>query len=139
MSLTGNWKGFYEYGYGYGLKQFGQRVAINLQVTDEDGAISGTCEEEKSDIAVDLVSTVQGFYEDRILSFVKTYPKRPNLSEENEIIITDGTLEVEHIGQISEDNNTLFGRWSIYDQFTDEDGKTYEYATDGIWLLERTK
>ena len=37
MNLTGKWQGFYEYGSGYDLPYFGQRVNIIASITDVNG------------------------------------------------------------------------------------------------------
>ena len=58
-------------------------------------------------------------------------------SEQNEIVYNEGTQEVEHVGEITDDSEKLFGKWTIYNQFIGEDDRAYEYATEGIWFLER--
>ena len=56
MNLTGNWQGFYEYGLGYELPFFGQRVKINAMITDVNGSFTGEIEEEISEFSVHLKS-----------------------------------------------------------------------------------
>ena len=46
MNLSGNWQGFYEYGSGYELPYFGQRVNIKACITDVNGSFTGEIEED---------------------------------------------------------------------------------------------
>lgn len=129
MDLSGNWQGFYEYGLGYELPFFGQRVKIKAAITDVNGSFTGEIEEDNSEFSVQLKSSIKGFVEDDFISFVKKY-SNPN-SEENDL------LEVEYEGFIDEENQSIYGSWLIKEVMTDENLGTFDYTTEGIWLLSR--
>ena len=137
MNLTGNWQGFYEYGLGYELPFFGQRVKINAMITDVNGSFTGEIEEEISEFSVQLKSSIKGFSEKDFISFVKKYSKNPILDNSSKIIYENGHLEIEHEGFIDEENQSIYGKWMIIEIMTEENLGTFEYTTEGIWFLSR--
>lgn len=137
MNLTGNWQGFYEYGSGYDLPYFGQRVHIKASITDVNGSFTGEIVEDGSVFSVKLEATIKGFIEDGFISFVKKYPKRPIIVEySTRINYESGSLEIEHEGIVDEQNNSIYGNWFIIETITDEFG-AFENTSQGIWLLTK--
>ena len=137
MNLTGNWQGFYEYGSGYELPYFGQRVNIKASITDLNGSFTGEIEEDGSVFSVKLEATIQGFIEDGFISFVKKYSKKPIIIEHSTTInYESGSLEIEHEGIVDAQNNSIYGNWFIIETITDEFG-TFENSSQGIWLLTK--
>jgi hypothetical protein len=137
MNLTGNWQGFYEYGLGYELPFFGQRVKINAMITDVNGSFTGEIEEEISEFSVHLKSALKGFTENDFISFVKNYSQKPEIDNSSKIIYENGHLEIEHEGFIDEENQSIYGKWMIRELMTEENLGTFEYTTEGIWFLSR--
>ena len=135
MNLIDNWKGFYEYGEGYPLPQFGKRVSISVNLQGNNDSFIGKVIESNSEYSVPLEGTIKGFSENDFISFVKKYPKYPRLKDfgGSEIVMESGQLEIEHHGFIDSEFDSLYGSWSISEDGTDE---TTVY---GIWLLERVK
>ena len=133
MNLSGNWQGFYEYGSGYELPYFGQRVLIKASITDINGCFTGKIEEDDSVFSTKLNATIKGFVEDGFISFVKQYQKYPIISDDYSSIITyeDKTLEIEYEGILDENNNSIYGNWYIMTVKNDE------IASQGIWLLTK--
>ena len=137
MNLTGKWQGFYEYGSGYDLPYFGQRVNIIASITDVNGSFTGEIEEDGSVFSVKLEATIQGFIEDGFISFVKKNPKTPIIVEHSTTInYESGSLEIEHEGIVDAQNNSIYGNWFIIETITDEFG-TFENSSQGIWLLTK--
>ena len=137
MNLTGNWQGFYEYGSGYDLPYFGQRVNIKASITDVNGSFTGKIDEDGSVFSAKLEATMKGFIENGFISFIKKYPKRPIIVKHSTTInYESGSLEIEHEGIVDEQNNSIYGNWYIIETITDEYG-TFENATQGIWLLNK--
>lgn len=137
MNLTGKWQGFYEYGLGYELPFFGQRVKIKTIITDVNGSFTGEIEEELSEFSVQLKSSIKGFTENDFISFVKKYSQKPVLDNSSKIIYENSHLEIEHEGFIDEENQSIYGKWLIREIMSDENLGTFEYTTEGIWLLSR--
>lgn len=128
MDLSGNWQGFYEYGLGYELPFFGQRVSFKTTINDINGSFTGEIEEDNSEFSVQHKSSIKGFVEDDFISFVKKYSD----SNSKEIDL----LEVEYEGFIDEENQSIYGKWLIREVLTNNLG-TFDYTTEGIWLLSR--
>jgi hypothetical protein len=132
MNLSGNWQGFYEYGSGYELPYFGQRVNIKASITDLNGSFTGEIEEDGSIFSVKLEATIKGFIEDGFISFVKQYPKYPIISDDyTNIIYENNILEIEYEGIMDENNNSIYGNWYIMDKTNNE------ISSQGIWLLTK--
>ena len=133
MNLTGKWQGFYEYGSGYDLPYFGQRVNIIASITDVNGSFTGEIKEDDSEFSTKLNANSKGFVEDGFISFVKQYPKYPIISDDYSSIITyeNKTLEIEHEGILDDNNNSIYGNWYIMTENNDE------IASQGIWLLTK--
>ena len=137
MNLTGNWQGFYEYGSGYDLPHFGQRVNIKASIIDINGSFTGEIKEDSSVFSTKLEATIKGFVEADFISFVKKYSKRPIIVEHSATIkYEEGSLEIEHEGFVYVQNNSIYGNWLIIETITDEFG-TFENSTQGIWLLTK--
>ncbi|WP_264549702.1 hypothetical protein [Flavobacterium sp. N2820] len=137
MNLSGNWQDFYEYGSGYELPYFGQRVHIKASITDVNGSFTGEIVEDGSVFSVKLEATIKGFIEDGFISFVKKYPKKPIIVEHSTTInYESGSLEIEHEGIVDAQNNSIYGNWFIIEIITDELG-TFENTSQGIWLLTK--
>ena len=137
MNLSGNWQGFYEYGSGYELPYFGQRVHIKAFITDANGSFTGEIVEDGSVFSVKLEATIKGFIEDGFISFVKKYPKRPIIVEHSTTInYENGSLEIEHEGIVDAKNNSIYGNWFIIETTSDEFG-TFVNTSQGIWLLTK--
>lgn len=135
MNLIDNWQGYYEYGEGYRLPQFGKRVKITVTLQGSNDNFIGKVKEEASENAVPLEATIKGFTQDDFISFVKTYPKAPRLKEfgNTDLVMERGRLEIEHNGYIDTEFDALYGTWCIVE-------KNYDaIPAYGSWLLKRVK
>ncbi len=140
MNLIDNWKGYYEYGEGYTLPQFGKRITLFVNLQGNNDNFIGTTKEESSEFSIPLEAKIKGFSENEFISFVKKYPKNPQLKElgSTDIIMKNGALEIEHNGYIDSNFDSMYGSWSITENMLLNDG--YEEITSyGIWMLKRVK
>ena len=140
MKLEGQWEGYYEYGAGYTLPHFGQRVKMTAFIEGNSDSFTGTIEEEQSDFSVNYPSTIKGFCEEDFISFVKTYPVYPVLDVEGQtsLIKEEGNLEVHYEGFLDFENKALYGTWTIVELFSAENGEHFESVCEGIWMLRST-
>jgi hypothetical protein len=138
MKLKGQWEGYYEYGAGYTLPYFGQRVKMTVSFEGTNDRFKGSIEEEETEFSVPHPATIQGFCEEDYISFVKTYPVHPFIEEDGESVKIDknDNLEVDYQGYIDEENKALYGSWTIGQLFTDENGQLQESICEGIWMLK---
>ena len=140
MSLKGNWEGYYEYGEGYILPYFGERVKIEVELYGDESSFTGLVTEEDSKFSVPLQGEIKGFLENELVSFIKTYDGNPTIREDqhNSLVIEKGTLEIEHQGYYDEKNQSMYGSWIFEQQQEDEEGK-YDAVMTGTWLLKKMK
>ena len=72
MKMKGDWLGFYEYGEGYLLPYFGERVNYRLSLIDTEEGFEGTCIEDDSKFSIKEISKISGFVEEGMISFANT-------------------------------------------------------------------
>lgn len=136
-SLKGIWIGYYEYGIGYELPYFGQRVKYQIEITFDDENIIGTASEEKSEFSVDSDAIIKGYIEDDLIFFVKTYPVKSIINENNKVESSKGEQFVNHTGYLDRDKKTMYGLWTIEQNYLDLDYPNEMDQVEGIWLLEK--
>ncbi|MEM6802393.1 MAG: hypothetical protein AAF696_13375 [Bacteroidota bacterium] len=139
MEIQGKWEGYYEYGLGYSLPHFGERIKMQLSIRGDAEEFEGEIEEEPSEFSVPHTSTLTGFCEESFISFVKTYPISPSIDEEEatDLVEEKGKLEVVYEGALDEKNKAMYGNWTIIESLKDERGMLHEFAIGGIWLLRK--
>jgi hypothetical protein len=137
QELSGKWVGYYEYGLGYDLPYFGQRVKYQIEVTFEDDNIIGTASEEKSEYSVDSKATIKGYIEDDLISFVKTYPIKSTIQEDHTIQNSKGEQFVNHTGILDQDKMVMYGLWTIEIHTIEKDEFYEPNQCEGIWLIEK--
>lgn len=139
MKLEGIWEGYYEYGAGYPLPHFGERVKISVTFKGDNEDFIGVVSEEESEFSVPYKATLQGFCEEHIISFVKTYPVFPRIEEDGstKMIYEERELDITHQGFIDSVFCSIYGSWQVEDIYVDEKGKKHDFVCDGIWLLKR--
>ena len=139
MNIIGKWKGYYEYGEGYFLPQFGERVKFTITFNGTNDDFTGFIEEEESKNSVPLKSTINGFCKENLISFIKKYPQLHRFKEEGSIetIIENKESEIEYEGFIDKNNKAIYGSWFISEMIKDQYG-TFESVSRGIWLIKQT-
>lgn len=138
-AIEGTWKGYYEYGEGYLLPYFGQRVSFEITIDGDDHSFTGTTREEPSEYSVPSQASVKGFIDNNLVSFIKTYPINPIIDEHNQTIqIEAGQLNIEHLGIIDHAQQCMYGSWQIEDKFVNEEGQQDINYVGGIWLVRKT-
>ena len=140
MDLSGAWKGYYEYGEGYYLPYFGERVKIEVVLSQSTNKIKGTSNELESSFSVPLKGTINGVVKDDIISFEKVYPVKPVISNDSKkkVEFKKGELVIIHEGVIDSEFNSIYGYWYIKEILKDDIGE-YESILNGIWLLRKQK
>lgn len=144
MKISGTYEGFYEYGIGYILPEFGQRVKMRVHLTEENGKLSGTVNEEESEISVHHPAIIEGEVRENGIFFIKRYTVETINVEE--VLDSDSSNQasldpIDHAGYIDELHNCLYGDWLIEAYLENEDGtkQTEPYYFRGIWFLSRIK
>ncbi|MDT7832897.1 hypothetical protein RQM59_10935 [Flavobacteriaceae bacterium S356] len=139
MDVKGKWTGYYQYGVGYNLPFFAERVKIDVTlVTDSLGNIQGTMTERHDSYAVPLESSIKGFIDFELISFIKSYDASPEIKEDySGIEIGKGSLNVDYSGLVDQKNGALYGEWVIEEKFVNNDGQNDIEFFTGIWMLKR--
>lgn len=129
MILTGKWIGYYEYGYGFQLPEFGSKVEISVVVEGDSDKFSGTMTENSKQLGTGQISTIQGFIDNGIVSFVNRYSE--NMKNSDQMHVPES---VNYIGQI--ENDVMYGIWEMPLEI-EENGNLFDIAVSGLWLLKR--
>jgi hypothetical protein len=136
MNILGKWEGYYQYGEGYVLPQFGERVQFMalIEEGEESEGFVGTVDEDASEFTVALMASLKGYVEGELVSFIKTYEENPRLEEGKK----RETLEIEHQGYMDEKHNAMYGSWLMEEIQQDEEGD-YEAVCTGTWFLKKVE
>lgn len=138
MKIKGNWKGYYEYGQGYQLPEFGERVSMQISLEEIEDGFEGECIEEKSEYSIHENSKISGFVEDGMVSFNKKYENTYEIQEDGEVKIIDGKeLEINYYGNYDSKYDCMIGIWEIESQEFEQNGETVIAIMGGIWRLDR--
>ncbi|MEM7163038.1 MAG: hypothetical protein AAF487_11435 [Bacteroidota bacterium] len=141
MTINGIWEGFYEYGLGYNLPEFGQRIMTQIEFKGNAIEFKGkVLYEEKSRFSVPFVSELNGFIELDHISFRLSYTDEVSPGREIEASTFDknNLIVVDYLGIIDDKYQSMYGNWIISDilhlnEVTDDDLMPCE----GIWLLKK--
>ena len=140
MRIHGKWLGFYELGLGYPLPFFGERVEFEAIIEGDFEKFKGEIKEVASPYSIDETSTLSGFYENGLISFVKTYQNCPSLIEVNGELLSEiksgKPLEITYNGEYDENYNSFYGIWEILIQ-EEIHGEWVENAGEGIWVMKK--
>lgn len=140
MEILGKWEGYYQYGEGYVLPQFGEKVtfmAILEESPDGEGFV-GTIDEDSSDFSEALIASMKGYIEGELISFIKTYSQNSLSSKEDKKNKEQAKVEIEYQGYIDEKHESMYGSWMLEEIQHDEEGP-YEAVCTGNWLLKKVE
>ncbi len=138
MEIQGKWRGYYEYGLGYTLPFFGQRVDMEVEFKGNNDSFTGKVSEVETEFSVKLPGEIKGYIENDFISFTKTYPKTPRIIEvfNYGMNYEAGEAEIVHDGFFDDTNYAMYGGWEIIDRSM-EAGEYYQNNGQGIWMLKK--
>ena len=140
MTISVKWTGEYKYGGEYPEIE-GTTVAFEIQMTEQDGIISGTCiDEDTKEIFKDPIK-IKGFIDGNVISFIKTYPYYYFLDKDGKIVIDNSMPphSVSYSGSLNDRKDSCAGDWEIT-----ADSQTFgEFIIDdimtGTWKMEKRR
>lgn len=131
------WIGQYVYGNGYPEDMIGRAVEFEIEWTNTDGNIKGTCIDEESKDVFDTPATIEGFIDDKVISFIKKYPGYWEIDESGRDIVdmNKPSSEIHYSGLWM--NGQYEGDWEIATSYVLENGDILETFCAGTWVLNR--
>ncbi len=156
MNVTGAWKGEYtfeETAEGGGKEVAGTVVTFTLQLKQGWlGAVSGTIKEDPR-VGFAEEGTVKGHLKGKVLSFDKLMPVPRLINEKSRLTLEQWTErhkivmdlnephpKIGHIGDVSEDGNTIEGTWLMKElrmQVPGSGNMFYIPKLAGTWKITR--
>ncbi len=70
---SGKWAGQYTLGDGYPKEMIGNTTSFDIIMDVTDGALKGTCRDDKSKVPMRDPAVIEGFVRGGFINFVKTY------------------------------------------------------------------
>jgi hypothetical protein len=138
ISMTGQWKGFFEYGTQYGDKLSGEKVEFRLFLKHSDnGEFEGTCADLEGMGSSFEVSKIRGFTDHTFISFTKEYEQYHSIDEEGNLYpqTTGQRPRLSYNGQYDKSTNSFRGNWEIIsNERLYFDGSLVQFST-GIWEM----
>lgn len=130
--------GQYTYGESYPDDLKGKSVPFEIEWTLTDGVIHGTCLDDEGKNVFDAPSTINGFIDNGIISFIKKYPKFWDIDEKGVTRIYDELPppEIHYSGVVHE--NRFEGEWEMTVAYILENGEIDQFECTGTWTMNRT-
>jgi len=143
MNLTGKWKGIYVYGPGYSIEWIGKSEEFILNINDNEGIITGTCDDPIVQKIKSNISTIEGAFKDGFLSFIKKY-RYFDYIEDPDFEIKEGDISSSGIHYTGTYFRPFFskkdafkGEWISNATLIDSEGKKFESIGKGTWKMKR--
>lgn len=135
--MTEKFIGQYTYGEPYPDNLKGTSVPFEIEWNIIDGVINGTCVDDEGKKVFDEPSTIYGFIENGIISFIKKYPKYWEMDEKGDTRIIDELppSEIHYFGVAV--NNRFEGEWEITVTYVLENGVIDQFECTGTWAMNR--
>ena len=139
-TLTGQWFGYFSYGPEYGEKLEGERVIFSLLITEVfNNKFKGKCIELEGIGASTEVSHIEGFIENKFISFKKEYSAYFTIDEFGNEERYEPLLHprLSYTGSFNEPNETFSGNWEIISNETPAGDGTFVDIFTGHWEISR--
>lgn len=143
MNLTGTWKGQYTYGQQYPPHIAGTSDPFELRIKDENGIVSGHCIDNVVKAKVGNSSNIDGTFNDRFISFIKTYKYPAFIDGQTRLNFS----EERTVGNIHYTGNLLRkffsrkwyfkGEWIYAISIVDSQNRTYTSISKGTWSMQK--
>lgn len=135
--MTEKWVGNFVYGEPYPDDVKGVSVPFYVEWTNVDGVLTGTCTDDETKMYFDRPSTIQGFVEGEVISFIKRYPCYWTVDEAGEVIIyeREPSMDIHYSGTFVDGHYE--GEWEMTIAYKTEEGFPKEYDCTGTWVLYR--
>ena len=141
VSIAGQWYGYYNYGPEYGPELEGEKVIFSFLIEEVfNNQFKGKCIELEGIGASTEVSTIEGFLDNKFISFRKEYPTNFTMDEQGVEAKSEDYLSprLSYNGQFNEKTNTFSGTWEIWSNerpagegaFVDIDTGDWEISKD---------
>ncbi|MFT7037012.1 MAG: hypothetical protein ACJA2S_005554 [Cyclobacteriaceae bacterium] len=139
-NLSGNWEGEYSVDIGTEEQPKVEYHTFRLELQDKEGELTGNCQ----DLTLDNEpSTINGFQDDNIISFIKKYQRLIYADDSAEYYgdSSEQHPDIHYSGSFNESENCLEGTWEI--QVSEEQiGMQTELTTEiefGRWYVRRVQ
>ena len=137
-TITGKWKGTYILGPEYESRE-GESYEFILDLIDENQSFKGESYEDGLSERFPDPITVEGFWDDDMISFTKHYPCLYSIGDDGQITIDISSEHpgIVYSGEFNADNNEFSGNFEmIVDSIRDEEG-WLDYSLTGTWSMKR--
>jgi len=136
---TGEWQGYYIYG-GTQRRRAGQQVEFKVELTVEDGVLSGQATEEVTETYMGAPAAISGFIEGSMISMIKQYPFYYRTGENGDVQVDRNRQHppIHYTGYYNEGTRSFSGEWVIGTVGeTDFWGNSSIRVSSGTWEMKK--
>ncbi|MBL4705161.1 MAG: hypothetical protein JKY54_11605 [Flavobacteriales bacterium] len=138
MNIIGKWNAYYEYGPGYDLPYFGERVHHEVFITPCDSGFEGVSKNEIGELSINQVGKIEGLVDVDYISFVKIYPVYSEIGADHKTVEDPSRqLTINYQGYVDLEFSKIYGNWTIITVEIDQEGNEHSFECYGIWMWER--
>ncbi len=141
--INGKWKGKVTYNDTYPKEYRNEVLSFELNLSSEDGFITGTCEDDITKELLLKAATIEGTYGFDTIHFIKRYPCEIILDEANKLATNplEPSAGIQYEGKLCQrwfsGKQYFKGEWDISGSFIDEYGNAQYYTCGGNWKMEK--
>ncbi len=132
-----NWIGFYKYNVeGYTAIVLEKIINFRLFIINNEGIISGYCEDDETINAMGK-STINGFIEGSVISFIKQYPFYYEINETGDLLFNKLKKHppIHYSGEYDLANKKFIGTWEIEIPLQEGIDSNEIYLFSGYWEM----
>lgn len=134
------------YGNGYPLSVVGKVEHFDINIIDNNGSITGACNDPIVAAREGNESTIEGTFKDKIIRFLKKYKYPSIMQDRSGMEISADDVKFEGIHYTGKMYKKIFsgtpyfsGEWCITSTYIDKrDRKPVEYTVGGTWTMIKT-
>lgn len=141
MNLSGQWQGTYTYGRGYPANLYGKSEPFTFDITEKNGAFTGTCMDNVVQAKAGNESYITGTFINNQLAFKKRYKFHLSTDDDgNEVLSHDINFDgVDYTGALFTKffsrKQYFAGTWSISAECINELNVRQRFVCYGKWTM----
>ncbi|MBN9296622.1 MAG: hypothetical protein J0I41_06395 [Filimonas sp.] len=141
--IAGKWAGQLTYAKDYPEEYRSKIFSFSLDLSCCEDAVKGLCEDEFTNSLALNPATIDGFFKNDSIYFIKRYPCLIMMDEDNltKAFPTEPSVGIQYRGRLVQrlfsKKKYFKGHWDISGSYMDENGNKKYYRSGGDWEMRK--
>ena len=139
IKISGVWNGELTFGEEYGPDLQNKTKQFRLVLDEKDGDVTGECIDTGGTGVIPEPATINGFFEEDMVSFIKQYPACYIIDQKGGTMMIPEKIspEFNFSGYYNAEKDTFEGDWHVVFEIKQLTFGFAEYALSGTWSMKR--